>query len=109
MSLRRLLAAATLAPPMTDFVQSFLPPSFVSRNPDFPIDAGALTGSANIDIRTAQPSGDAARILAHSYEQACVPDTQIYGVHLNGADRTGGASASIDPMYDGSLTRRRSR
>ena len=86
--------------PMTNVVQSFLPPSFVNRNPDFPIDVGALTGSPNVDLRTAQPSGDAARILAHSFAQAYVPGTQIYGVHLNGADRIDGASASIDPMSE---------
>ncbi|MGE5097031.1 MAG: hypothetical protein ACM3SO_18000 [Betaproteobacteria bacterium] len=88
-------------PEMPNFVASFLPPSFVNLNPEYPGDAGSITGAGNVDVRTAQPPGDAAAITSHSFVQMYATSGLPFGVHVTSIDRVGGGPyASIGPMYE---------
>lgn len=69
-------------PAMPNLVVSFLPPSFVNLNPEYPRDAGSITGTGNVDVRTAQPPGDATAITSHSFVQMYATSGLPFGVHV---------------------------
>jgi hypothetical protein len=85
-------------PAMATTVASWLPPFYVTRNPDYPWnDIAAMTGLADVPIRTSLPAG-APQLLARSFLQAGSNSLPM-GIHVNGADRLQGPYASMSPMY----------
>ena len=85
--------------PMPNLIRRFLPPSFVTRNPDYPLSTDPITGVAT-DLFTAQPTGDAAAIAAHSFVNMYDVGGPPFGVHVTARDRLAGSSAAISPMYE---------
>ena len=86
-------------PTMPTFIEPFVPPRYLTANPDFPI-AGirALTGAEYVPIRTSLPAGS-TQLLQRSFLQAGRYGGLPMGLHINGRDRLGGSLASMAPMH----------
>jgi hypothetical protein len=48
--------------PMPNLIYDFVPPSYTTRNPDYPFGILAITG-IHMDIRTGQSASDSAAVL----------------------------------------------
>lgn len=82
-------------PRMTNVVQEFLPPWYVVRNPEYPLEASALTGTGGQRLYSAQPLGPQVSLGSHSFVQV----GGTFGIHVNSLQRTQGDLSSINPLY----------
>jgi hypothetical protein len=78
-------------PAMTRELSPYVPPLYFDSNPQFPIEALALTGHLQ-NLHTAVTSPHPRDVVAHSYVGAG-------GIFINGADRQGGELASARALH----------
>jgi hypothetical protein len=90
-------------PPLTNRIQSWLPPSYVTKDPQFSPAFEQVTGFDG-NLYTAQPPGDTTAVAAHSFAQSMLIAKSIIGVHVSYLDRTIGNLASINPLYQFTTT-----
>lgn len=84
-------------PALARVVGPWEPPDYITRNPSYPRDIQAVTGMADLDIRTGLPPGS-PDLVAHSFLQAGAGRLPV-ALHVNGADRLQGPWASVSPMF----------
>jgi hypothetical protein len=85
--------------PMSNMIEQWLPPFFVTPNPRYVPAFTAVTGAGGI-LSTAQPIDDAQSIVAHSYVQGVGPfGGGPYGIHLSAQDASPGPLKYIEPLY----------
>jgi len=84
-------------PIMPNRVTGYLPPSWVVRNPDYPVEANAVTGLDAHEIHTAYPTTDRMAVVTHSFVQ--IDRADVFGIHVNSRERTAGNLSSINPLY----------
>lgn len=86
-------------PAMPTRIPSFLPPLYVTMNPDFPPAVFAMTGMG-MDLYTGQPIGIPGAITNHSFIQLNGTGGPPFGLHIVSADRLAGPYAAVSPMYE---------
>lgn len=85
-------------PAMTTRIEPWLPPAYITRNPDYPASAiAAMTGLTDVPLRTSLPAGS-PQLPDRSFLQVGNP-AGPWGIHVNGADRLAGPYASVSPMF----------
>jgi uncharacterized protein DUF5648 len=90
--------ATNQMPRFTNRITSWLPPSFVNKDPFYSERFTFLTGFDG-NVFTAQPAADAGAVASHSFAQTLLIADRVFGIHLSHADRTVGTLASINPLY----------
>ena len=94
------IALNGIAGPMPNRIGPYLPPFYVTNNPQWSNRFSDLTGYF-FDLYTAQPPDDTPAVAAHSFVQRGFDAFPVsrWGFHVSGADRIAGALGSIEPMY----------
>jgi len=86
--------------PMSTAIPRRIPPAFAQPNPQYPLQADAVSGW-NVNggcIHTALPAGAGDAIAQASFMQSLCTDGRELGVHIRGSDSSMGA-ASVGEVY----------
>ncbi len=94
------IALNGIAGGMNNRIGPYLPPFYVTLNPQWSSRFSGLTGYF-FDLFTAQQPDDTGAVATHSFVQRGFDEYPVthWGFHVSGLDRTSGALGSIEPMY----------
>ena len=94
------IALNGIAGGMVNRIGPYLPPFYVTFNPQWSNRFSDLTGFF-YDLFTAQQPDDTDAVAKHSFVQRGSDENPVtrWGFHVSGVDRTSGALGSIEPLY----------